>query len=179
MLRNCFFCVSFHTVKLNSCWKMVNLAFSHFAFDGYIEHRKRVMPIKYILFIGFGIFLTNCSNNNIGNGHSDIKREIKWISIVFSGLKIFLCLSAKFPHQDTRWNFGISCSASLHHRFYWQVPEEYLEPSWTSTMDLCCENSGRLLTVNYFCKKASSQMFSWVLNTLLSLSHTLQKHWIF
>ena len=28
-----------------------------------------------------------------------------------------------------------------------------------------CENSSRLLAVNYFCKRASSQMFDWVLNT--------------
>ena len=43
-----------------------------------------------------------------------------------------------------------------------QVSEVYLEPSQTSTMELFCENSWRLLAVNYFQKKAPSQMFDWV-----------------
>ena len=33
-----------------------------------------------------------------------------------------------------------------------RTPETYLEPSGTSMMGLFCENSLRLLEVNYFCK---------------------------
>ena len=42
-----------------------------------------------------------------------------------------------------------------------------LGPSWTCTMELFRENNWRLKAINYFCKKALSQMFDWVLNTLL------------
>ena len=45
--------------------------------------------------------------------------------------------------------------------------DAYLEPSGTSTMDLFCGNSQRLLAVYYFCKKAPSLLFDWVLSTLL------------
>ena len=34
--------------------------------------------------------------------------------------------------------------------------EAYLEPNRKSTMELFCENSSRLLAVDYFCKKAPS-----------------------
>ena len=37
-----------------------------------------------------------------------------------------------------------------------QVAEVYLEPSPTSTMEFFCENSWRVLAVNYCCKKAPS-----------------------
>ena len=43
----------------------------------------------------------------------------------------------------------------------------YLELSRTSTMELFCENSERPLAINYFRKKAPSQMFDWTLNTPL------------
>ena len=36
-------------------------------------------------------------------------------------------------------------------------------------MDLFCKNTERLLAVNYFRKNAPSQMFDWVLNTLLEV----------
>ena len=35
------------------------------------------------------------------------------------------------------------------------VTEVYLEPSLTSMMEILCENSSRLILVNYFCKKGS------------------------
>ena len=46
----------------------------------------------------------------------------------------------------------------------------HLEPSRTLTMELFRENSWRLKAVNYFRKKAPSQMFDWVLNTPLLLT---------
>ena len=45
------------------------------------------------------------------------------------------------------------------------LTEAYLEPSQTSTTDVFCENSQRLLDVNYFRKKAPSSMLDWVLHT--------------
>ena len=45
--------------------------------------------------------------------------------------------------------------------------EAYLEPSRTSTVEVLCENSERILAVNYFHKKAAPQIFDWVLNTPL------------
>ena len=47
------------------------------------------------------------------------------------------------------------------------MSEAYLDPSQTSTIVHLYENSYRLLAVYYFCKKAPSQMFDWVLNTPL------------
>ena len=41
----------------------------------------------------------------------------------------------------------------------------YLEPGPTVKMVFFCGKSQRLKAVNYFCKKAPSQMFDWVLNT--------------
>ena len=46
-------------------------------------------------------------------------------------------------------------------------PEAYLEPSPASTTEFFCINSLQLLVVNYFRKKAPTQMFDQVLNTLL------------
>ena len=43
----------------------------------------------------------------------------------------------------------------------------YLELSRTSTAEFFCENSKRLLAVNYFYRKAPSSMFGWVLKILL------------
>ena len=43
-------------------------------------------------------------------------------------------------------------------------PEVYLEPSRTSTMELFDGDSQRFLSVNYFRKKAPSQLSDWVLN---------------
>ena len=45
--------------------------------------------------------------------------------------------------------------------------EPYLEHSRTSTMEVFCKNSERIKLVNYFCKKATSSMFDWVLKMLL------------
>ena len=39
-----------------------------------------------------------------------------------------------------------------------------LEPSRTFMMELFCKDSQQLITINYFCKNAPSQMFHWVLN---------------
>ena len=50
----------------------------------------------------------------------------------------------------------------------WLTLEAYLEPSRKSTNKLLFENSWQLLTVNYFPKKAPSQMFDSVLNTPLN-----------
>ena len=47
------------------------------------------------------------------------------------------------------------------------ILEAYLEPSRTSMMKLFCKNIERLLNINYFLKKAPSQVFEWVLNTSL------------
>ena len=49
--------------------------------------------------------------------------------------------------------------------------EAYLEPNQVFTMELFCKNSWELLAVNYFCKKALSKMFDWVLKTSLSILH--------
>ena len=43
------------------------------------------------------------------------------------------------------------------------IDEGYLVCSRTSTIKLFCENNSRFLAVNCFRKKASSQMFDWVL----------------
>ena len=43
--------------------------------------------------------------------------------------------------------------------------EVCLEPIKTSTTEVFCENSQRLLDVNYFRKKAPSSMLDWVLHT--------------
>ena len=45
--------------------------------------------------------------------------------------------------------------------------EMYLKPNQTSTMELLCGNSERLVAINYFYKYASSEIFNWVLNTPL------------
>ena len=50
----------------------------------------------------------------------------------------------------------------------WLTLEVYLEPSRTSAMELLFKNSWQLLTLNYFLKKAPSQMFDWALNTPLN-----------
>ena len=50
----------------------------------------------------------------------------------------------------------------------------YLEPSWTSPMELLCENSWHLKTVNSFRNKAPSYIFDWVLNT----PHILYWYWM-
>ena len=42
------------------------------------------------------------------------------------------------------------------------LTEAFLEPSRTSTMELFIKNSYGFLAVNYFRKKATLQMFSWV-----------------
>ena len=47
--------------------------------------------------------------------------------------------------------------------------EAYSEPSRTSAMELFFKSSERLKAVSYFCKKASSQMFYWVINTPVTL----------
>ena len=49
--------------------------------------------------------------------------------------------------------------------------EAYLESDRTSIMELICENSQRLLTVNWFGEKASPYMFDKVLNALLHMIH--------
>ena len=43
----------------------------------------------------------------------------------------------------------------------------HLEPNQTSTMELFCENSWRLKTVDCFCRKTPSKMYDWFLNTPL------------
>ena len=48
-----------------------------------------------------------------------------------------------------------------------QISEAYLEPIRTYMMKRFCENSERILAVNYFRKNTPSQMFNWVLNTSL------------
>ena len=48
------------------------------------------------------------------------------------------------------------------------LTEAYLEPSRTSSMEMLCKNSEQLKTVDYFRKKAPSQMLDRVLNTPLS-----------
>ena len=48
-------------------------------------------------------------------------------------------------------------------------PEEYLEPSRTSTVELLSGNSYQLLAVNYIHKKTPSQMVDWVLNAPLQI----------
>ena len=47
--------------------------------------------------------------------------------------------------------------------------ETYLEPSRTSTMEVFCENSWKLLAVNYFHKKAPPLMFGKVRQTPLDI----------
>ena len=46
--------------------------------------------------------------------------------------------------------------------------EEYLRSCQASMMEPFCENSLRILGINYFCKIAQSQFFNWVLNTTMS-----------
>ena len=57
-----------------------------------------------------------------------------------------------------------------------KTSEAYLEPSRTSTTELLCENSYGLKSVNYFRKKALSQIFDWVLNTPLNVLLTRKTH---
>ena len=45
----------------------------------------------------------------------------------------------------------------------------YLEPSRTSRVERFCENSQRLVAVNYFCKNAPSWMVNLVLNAPLEI----------
>ena len=40
--------------------------------------------------------------------------------------------------------------------------EEYLEPSWTSTIKLFGENSLRLVAINYFYRNAPSYVDVWL-----------------
>ena len=53
---------------------------------------------------------------------------------------------------------------------YGAQAEVYLEPSQTFTMELSFENNEQLRAINYYCKKAPSQMFNWVLNMTLVLN---------
>ena len=46
------------------------------------------------------------------------------------------------------------------------MSEAYLECSQKSKVECFCKNGEQLLAVNYFCKKAPSQIFHWVLNRL-------------
>ena len=48
----------------------------------------------------------------------------------------------------------------------------YLESSRRSVIELSCEIRQRLKVFNYFLKKASSQIFNWVLNTLLAFQYS-------
>ena len=61
----------------------------------------------------------------------------------------------------------------------WLTLEVYLEPSRTSAMELLFKNSWQLLTVNYFLKKAPSQMFDWALNTPLNTYYNNFFFWRF
>ena len=57
--------------------------------------------------------------------------------------------------------------------------EEYLKRSQTSTMELFCKNNQQLSAVNYFCEKVPSQIFDWVLNTLLLCVQYQQQNLVF
>ena len=46
------------------------------------------------------------------------------------------------------------------------MSEAYLECSQKSMVEHFCKNSLQLLPVNYFCKRAPSQIFNWNLNRL-------------
>ena len=48
-------------------------------------------------------------------------------------------------------------------------------PSRISTMKLVCRDSWQLLAVRYCLKKVSSQMFDWILNTLLTWQISIKK----
>ena len=52
----------------------------------------------------------------------------------------------------------------------------YLEPSWTSKMELFGEIGWWLLAVNYFRERTSSQKLDWGLNTLLILFSNVVWH---
>ena len=47
--------------------------------------------------------------------------------------------------------------------------EAYLEYSQKSMVESFCENSEQLIAINYFYKKAPSQILNWVLNRLWAI----------
>ena len=54
------------------------------------------------------------------------------------------------------------------------LAEAYLKPNRRSTIDFFCKNSWWLKIANYFRKKAPSQMFGCVLNTLLTCTRDVE-----
>ena len=82
-----------------------------------------------------------------------------------NALKIFywncLRISTCFHFQKMKFRFACSsvmwCHVLVIHEltcFVWQHLEAYLEPSWTSTMELFCVNNQRLKAVSNFRKKS-------------------------
>ena len=78
---------------------------------------------------------------------------------------------SNFEHVKASWDKGTRATSMDQREWIvlLSLSEEYLESSRTSIIKSFCENSYLLLTVNYFCKIASSYMFGWFLITTLSV----------
>ena len=82
------------------------------------------------------------------------------------------------PHKAFFWGVDeTNCYANQNKPdFYWKnnephgLTEAFLEPSRTSAMEPFIENSYGFLAVNYFRKKATLQMRSWVRLTSLIIA---------
>lgn len=100
------------------------------------------------------------------------------VSIVFENISIIetaRVLDTSLTFQQAKVN-GIEGSKT--ELFWLKVKHEtsteaYVEPSTISKMELFCEYNQRLNAVNCFRKKASSQIFDWVLNTYFTCDEFL------
>ena len=88
---------------------------------------------------------------------------------ILNGKLHFLCsvMWTKLALKPLICRFG--ASKLIECKINYPLSEPYLELSQISTMELFRKNSLRLLVVNYFRKKAPSQVFDWVLNTPLTI----------
>ena len=63
--------------------------------------------------------------------------------------------------------FPYTCIGIFCQRYFFKFKVQPISVFRTQSnilMELFCESSSRLLAVDYFCKRGSSQMFDWVLN---------------
>ena len=95
-------------------------------------------------------------------------------SNIYDGVYVQHYLRKRTPSQMFSRVLNTSLPFLRYEVFLHGCTEAYLETSRTSTMELFGENSQRLLAPDYFRKKASSQMFDWVLNTPLMYYRNLK-----
>ena len=77
-----------------------------------------------------------------------------------------LYVSTKFPHQETRWSFGVLYSDRRHLTFSWRRPISYRNQSidlWSKSMDwFLYDNDLRHEKVNWFALQIICLVSKWL-----------------